>query len=224
MMASAMPPISLDRVLSPRAITQPSPGLFVCDFGENLAGWAVLKRIPNGKPGQRIVIKYAEVLQHKLMPDLKNQSFDPRLPYFKNLRSANSTDVFIQPPAARDDGGSLNSSDGSYHEYAPSFTYHGGRFVQVSGFPGGELTAANIEFHHFHTANAPRVSVNFSSPTLAAIQSLAVGAQRSNMMSVPTDCDQRDERLGWMGDADLSVETMLINYDAGAFFSMYLLR
>ena len=107
--------------------------------------------------------------------------------------------------------------------------------MQVTGFPG-QLTAADIEFHHFHTANAPRARVNFSSsPTLEAIQvrqtirclllwhanatvsdvesswlrtsgqDLALGAQRSNMMSVPTDCDQRDERLGWMGDEDLSV-------------------
>jgi len=115
MMASAMPPITLDRIISPRTITQPSHGLFVCDFGENVAGWAVLKRIPPGKPGQRIVIKYAEVLQHKLLPDLNSSSIDPRLPYFKNLRSANSTNVFILPPA---------SASTSY-SYTPSFTYHG---------------------------------------------------------------------------------------------------
>jgi alpha-L-rhamnosidase len=211
MAASAMPRIALDRVLSPVEITQPTPGLFVVDFGLNVAGWAVLKHIPaGGNPGQRIVIKYAEVLQHKQMPDLKNGSFNPKLPYFKNLRSANSTDVYI-----------LAGVPGKTESYTPSFTYHGGRYVQVTGLPG-VLTADHIEFHHFHSANAPRAAVNFSSPTLNAIQTLAVGAQRSNMMSVPTDCDQRDERLGWMGDADLSVGTMLTNYDSGAFFGMFM--
>ena len=124
------------------------------------------------------------------------------------LRSALATDTYIM------------KGDAAGETYQPSFTYHGCRYVEVTGLDS--LTVDDIEYHHFHTANAPKSKVTFSSPTVTAIQKLCVGAQRSNMMTVPTDCDQRDERLGWMGDADLSGESMLINYDSGAFLTMYM--
>ena len=68
-----------------------------------------------------------------------------------------------------------------------------------------------------------RTQVNFTSATLNKLQAMAVGAQRSNLMTIPTDCDQRDERLGWMGDANLSGESMALNFDMSAFFSWFLL-
>ena len=68
---------------------------------------------------------------------------------------------------------------------------------------------------------ASRASANFSSATLNRLQAMALGAQASNFMTVPTDCDQRDERLGWMGDANLSGESMVLNFDLGAFFGWW---
>jgi len=148
-------------------------------------------------------MRHGEILQHEGLPDIKGR-VNATEPYFGNLRTAKATDTFI--------------SDGKTSSYTPSFTYHGFRYVLVSGFAG--LTAADIELQHFASAVPLKVSTAFpSSPTIAAIQRLALGAQRSNMMTVLTDCDQRDERLGWMGDADLSADTILTNYDAKAFLA-----
>ena len=63
--------------------------------------------------------------------------------------------------------------------------------------------------------------MHFASDTLNKMQAMALGAQRSNMMTVPTDCDQRDERLGWMGDANLSGDSMALNFDVSAFFNFF---
>ena len=207
MVAQTMPAVVLDRVLTPQSITQPRRGVFVVDFGENVAGYASLRNV-RGERGRAIVLHYAEILQHRGLPDV-GASYDQKMPYFQNLRSANATDTFILAGTGAE-------------EYVPSFTYHGARYVQVDGFPG-TLTADNIEFHHFHTGNARRSSLAFpGSPTLEAIQEMALGTQRSNMMSITTDCDQRDERLGWMGDEELSVHTMLLNWQADEFFSVYM--
>ena len=207
MLAQTMPAVVLDRVLTPQSITQPRRGVFVVDFGENVAGYASLRNV-HGERGRAIVLHYAEILQHRGLPDV-GASYDEKMPYFQNLRSANATDTFILAGTGAE-------------AYVPSFTYHGARYVQVDGFPG-TLTADNIEFHHFHSGNAPRSSLAFpGSPTLEAIQEMALGTQRSNMMSLATDCDQRDERLGWMGDEDLSVHTMLLNWQADEFFSVFM--
>ena len=109
--------------------------------------------------------------------------------YTGNLRSAKATDTYTCAGAA---GGET---------WAPTHTYHGFRFVEVdvSQAPGVVLTPANIEMLMIHSALPQRSNASFSSATLNQLQRMALGAQRSNMMSLPTDCDQRDERLGWLG-------------------------
>ena len=139
-------------------------------------------------------------MQHDKLPDLDKA--DPTMIYQNNLRSAKATDTYI----ARGD------ADGE--TFVPSFTYHGFRFVEITNM---NVTAEDITLLHFHSAVEPKATVSFSSDTLNRIQALAVGAQRSNMMTVATDCDQRDERLGWMGDMDLSSDSMCLNFDCGAF-------
>lgn len=101
--------------------------------------------------------------------------------------------------------------------------YHGFRYVEVSSTdPTFTLLPDDIELVHFHSALASRSSVHFNqSDTLNQIQRLAVGAQRSNFMTVPTDCDQRDERLGWTGDLDLSSDSICLNFDCGAFMRSF---
>ena len=213
MAASSMPAVALDRIVKPIGITNPAPGMFVVDYGTNVAGWSVLKGI-KGKAGQTVVMKHAEIMQHENLPGNQGAwrptitKMNSSMIYQGNLRSALATDTYIM------------KGDAAGETYTPSFTYHGCRYVEVTGLDS--LTVDDIEYHHFHTANAVKSKVTFSSPTITAVQKLAVGAQRSNMMTVPTDCDQRDERLGWMGDADLSGESMLINYDSGAFLSMFM--
>ncbi|KAL5517214.1 hypothetical protein EMCRGX_G002716 [Ephydatia muelleri] len=130
-----------------------------------------------------------------------------RLPlYYDNLRSAKQTDVYT-----------CNGSDATYQ---PSFTYHGFRYAEVTGYPR-DLSSADIVKVNVHSNVLPNGQLHTSNPTLLAIQASVVRGQLSNLMSVPTDCDQRDERLGWMGDAGLSSDSMLLNFHMDSFLPHY---
>jgi len=208
MVAWNAPAVTIAEVRKPLKIWQPKqqPGIYVVDFGENLAGVCRISGV-EGASGQVVQLRHGEILQHTGLPDLKGK-VDPEMIYTGNLRGAKATDAYTL-------------HGGGSEGYMPTQTYHGFRFVEVSGTAGFVPNATNIEMLHFHSANKQRSATNFSSDTLNQIQRMALGAQRSNMMTVPTDCDQRDERLGWMGDADLSVDSMLLNYGAADFFSSY---
>ena len=119
--------------------------------------------------------------------------------YTGNLRGALSTDVYIC------------SGDGAAVEWAPTFTQHGFRYAELSGgvLP---LTEDQVSAMELHTDVEQHSTLAFSAPLLNAIQHAVVWSQRSNIMSgVPTDCPQRDERKGWMGDAALSAEEAVYN-------------
>ena len=207
MSAWAAPAVVVDREIKPVGITNPKPNVYVVDFGTNLAGVCKLKNIRLAA-GQSVVLRHAEVMQHALLPDLK--TVDPTMIYVGNLRSAKATDTYT----AR--------GDAAGETFTPALTYHGFRFVEVT-VPAGApaVTADDIEMLHFHSAVAPKAATSFSSDTITKIQTLATGAQRSNMMTVATDCDQRDERLGWMGDMCLSSDSICLNYDCAAFANSF---
>eukprot|EP01060_Flectonema_neradi_P021068 TRINITY_DN2859_c0_g1_i2.p1 TRINITY_DN2859_c0_g1~~TRINITY_DN2859_c0_g1_i2.p1 ORF type:complete len:984 (+),score=175.25 TRINITY_DN2859_c0_g1_i2:44-2995(+) len=194
------PSVAVSSIVKPIGISSPKPGYKVVDFGINQAGVVRIKNISISS-GDSIVLKFAEVLQHAGIPGITPI---PGMVYRGNLRSAEATDIYIG-------NGSPNCS------YMAKFTYHGFRYVEVTGSEHWTPTLDNIEMVHFHSAVEVKTEVKFSSPLLNGMQKLAVGTQRSNMMSLLTDCDQRDERLGWMGDAALSAETIAINYDANSF-------
>jgi hypothetical protein len=189
---------------APAPTPLPPPVVHTVDFGANLAGVCRLKGI-RGRAGSRVSIRHGEALQHGHLPGL---DFPDRTHiYTDNLRSALATDTYIFKGA----------SEGEM--WQPTMTYHGFRYVEVTGLE--TLTAENIEQLHFHSAVAQRTNVTFASPTLNRLQTMALGAQRSNMMSNPSDCPQRDERLGWTGDIDLSSDSLAVNYDAGAFLRFF---
>lgn len=133
---------------------------------------------------------------------------DPKLIYQANLRTAKATDVYI----AR--------GDPAGETFYPRFTYHGARYAQVTGLK--QLTADMIEYHHFHSAIEAKTGITFKSATLTKLYAMGVGSQRSNAMTVQTDCDQRDERLGWMGDANLSGDSIAVNFNANSYLLSYL--
>eukprot|EP00948_MAST-09A_sp_MAST-9A-sp1_P000314 g314.t1 len=192
-------------------ISQPSTGIYVVDFGSNLAGVVALKNFQCNN-GSNITIRHGEIMQHANLPGLQNPN--PSRVYFDNLRSAQATDVYI--------------CDGNQQkEWFPTLTYHGFRFAEIYADPAVsnfKLTSENIEMLHAHSNVPVKTEVSFlNSPVLNQIQKMAQGAQRSNFMTVPTDCDQRDERLGWMGDANLSGESMLINFNAAGFLRNFIL-
>jgi alpha-L-rhamnosidase len=174
--------------------TEPSKGTYVFDFGQNLVG--VVRLRLEAEAGRRIQIRFAEMLQP-----------DGNL-YTENLRTARSTDVYI-------------ARGGGPEVYEPHFTFHGFRYAEIQGYPGeprlDAVTAVVL------TSKTPETGAfETSSPLLNQLQSNIVWSQRGNFLSIPTDCPQRDERLGWMGDAQIFARTACFNMDVAAFFTKWL--
>ena len=167
----------------------------VVDFGNNSAGYC---QVYCEKEANGVTIHHAEVPMHKPYGNMDGSL------YFGNLRGAKATDTY---------SGEANST------FKPSFTYHGFRYAEVRGMTVTDANIQKIIVNSNLTANSKFES---SIPLLNNIQENCVRGQLSNLMSVVTDCNQRDERLGWMGDATLSAETMTLNFDMQAFHTNFL--
>ncbi len=191
--AQMMPPIRVADTLMPRRMTNPQPGVFVFDLGQNMSGWAQLRvRGPRGTP---VEMRYAETIH----PDgILNRD---------NLRQAKARDIYI----LRGDGEEV---------FEPHFTYHGFRYVEVTGFPGTP-SLNSIRGRVVHTDIETIGSFAASTPLLNDIQRLVRWTQLANLFSIPTDCPQRDERQGWLGDAQISAEEAMLNFDLAAFYANF---
>jgi alpha-L-rhamnosidase len=180
--------------IEPIEITEPKKGAFIFDLGQNFAGWARLK--VEGDSGTKVVLRFAEVLNPE------------GTIYTTNLRAARCTDTYI-----------LKGKGTEIWE--PRFTYHGFRYVEVTGYPGipGPDAITGIVVH----SDTPVVgSFECSNPMVNKLYSNITWSQRSNFIEVPTDCPQRDERLGWTGDAQIFIRTATYNMDVAAFFTKWL--
>src|SRR5918999_336381 len=186
--------IRITEELEAKTVTEPESGRYVFDLGRNMVGWVRLK--VEGKAGTGVILRHAEALT----PD--------GTIYTTNLRSARATDRYVL-------GG-----DGE-EIYEPRFTFHGFRYVEITGYPGepppGAVTGPVV-----HSATPPSGSFECSSRMVNKLQENIVWGQRGNFLSVPTDCPQRDERLGWMGDAQVFVRTASFNMDVAAFFEKWM--
>lgn len=190
----------------PISITEVSLDKIVIDFGQNMAA-VVRLRIRAGRAigGKNVTIRHAEVLQHPPYgPEDGNI-------YVGNLRSARATDLYVM------------KGDQTGEVYTPSFTQHGFRFVEISGL-GYLPTVDEIVALEMHSDIEEAGNIAFSSATelLNKIHHNVQWGQKSNLMSVPSDCPQRDERRGWMGDAGLTAEEALYNFKLGAFYTSWL--
>lgn len=192
--ASPAPPVRKIEERRPVAVTEPRPGVFVFDLGQNMVGWARLK--VRGPAGSTVTLRFAEVLN----PD--------GTIYTANLRSAQCTDRYT----LRGNG---------IEEYEPRFTYHGFRYVEVTGYPGQPALDA-ITGIVIHSDIRPTGLFACSNPMLNQLQHNIVWSQRGNFFEVPTDCPQRDERLGWTGDAQVFCRTAAFNADVAGFFAKWL--
>ena len=175
----------------------------VVDFGSNVAGVCFF-RVKDLSPGTVLTLHHAEVPLHPPYGPTNGSL------YYDNLRAAKATDTYI--------AGSPKLSEDYHH---PSFTYHGFRYVEVKGFPGS-LKSGDIYRMRISSALRENGKFNSSDPLVNAIQSAVVNGQESNFMSVPTDCPQRSERLGWMGDSGLSADSMVMNFDMQSFHDNFL--
>ncbi len=189
-----MDPIRSTETLSAVSVIRPAPGTFVFDFGQNISGVTSLT-VPACEPGITIRVRHAELID-------EDGSLDPT-----TNRAAPAEDIYV--------------TDGRDALYTPRFTYHGFRYAEVTGYPGIP-TVDTLKAHFVHT-DVPRVgTVSCSDKTINAIHRNTVWGQLSNLMSIPTDCPQRDERQGWLGDAQLTVEEAILNFDMMRFYRKYL--
>jgi alpha-L-rhamnosidase len=182
-------PIRVNEILKPKAVTNPTPGVYIFDLGQNMVGWARLH--VSGKAGTKVRIRFGEVL--KPNGDL----------YTENLRTAEATDTYILRGKGQE-------------SFEPHFTFHGFRYVELTGYPGIP-TADAIDGVVFYTAAPFTIQFSTANPIVNQLWSNILWGQRGNFLSVPTDCPQRDERLGWMGDAEVFWRTASFNANLAAF-------
>lgn len=169
-------------------------GTYIFDLGQNIAGWVALK-IPYN-PGQKIVFRHGEVLDEK------------GALYTDNLRGAKQINSYIP--------GNESSVD-----YEPRFTYHGFRYVEISGLTQ-KPEAGNVIGKVVASSSPVTGTFESSSKDLNKLWENILWTQRGNMHSTPTDCPQRDERAGWMGDAQVFSTSAIFNMDMGAFFTKWI--
>jgi alpha-L-rhamnosidase len=191
--AQMMPPIRVIDTLVPVKMTNPRPGVYVYDMGQNFSGWAQLRA--RGPRGTAITLRFAELV------------YDDGMINRETIRRAKARDTYI----LRGEG---------LETWEPRFTYHGFRYVELTGYPGTP-GLDTLRGRVVHNAVEPTGSFAASNPTLNAIQKIIRWGQLTNLHSVPTDCDQRDERMGWMGDAHVTAEEAMLNFDMAAFYTNF---
>jgi alpha-L-rhamnosidase len=188
------PPVHSFVELSPRSYKLVAPDTWVFDLGQNFAG--VVRLRVRGTAGQTIRLRFAE----RLNPD--------GTLYTQNLRSARAIDTYICRGAGEE-------------TWQPRFTFHGFQYVEVSGLrePPDTRTITGIALS---SATPPAGTFECSDPVVNKLHSNIVWTQRANFIDVPTDCPQRDERLGWTGDAHVYIRSACLNADVQAFFHKWI--
>ncbi|WP_254070825.1 alpha-L-rhamnosidase [Pedobacter sp. L105] len=192
--ASISPLARKHEEFKPKQIITTPKGETVIDFGQNLVGWVQFKI--KGTKGTIVKIEHGEVLD-------KEGNF-----YTANLRTAKQLVTYTLKGAEEE-------------SYEPHFTYQGFRYIKLEGFPGkpnpDDFTAVAI-----YSDMKPTGTFTTSNPMLNQLQHNIQWGQKGNFVDVPTDCPQRDERLGWTGDAQVFSRTASFNMDVAGFFTKWL--
>jgi alpha-L-rhamnosidase len=192
--AQVMEPVRQICEIKPKTVSEPKPGCWVYDLGQNMVGVVRLK--VSAPAGTKVKLRHAEMLN----PD--------GTIYTRNLRGAPSVDHYT-------------CKGGGVETWQPLFTFHGFQYVEITGLTGkptldavtGIVIASDTSQTGEFTCSDARIN---------QLQSNIVWGQRGNYVSVPTDCPQRDERLGWMGDAQVFIRTATYNADVAAFFTKWM--
>jgi alpha-L-rhamnosidase len=184
-------PIRVTKELQPIKMTEPKPGMYVFDMGQNMVGWCRLKA--NAPAGTKITLHFGEMLN------------DDGTVFRGNLGGAQTNEFTWR---------------GGEATLEPHFTYYGFRYVELTGLPTPPAKDA-IVGRVFHSAAPDAGRFECSSELMNKIMHCAEWVQRGNMMSVPTDCPQRTERFGWMGDIQAFSQTAIFNMDMAGFFTKW---
>ncbi|MDG4860378.1 alpha-L-rhamnosidase [Streptomyces sp. T-3] len=187
-------PVRLARDIAAKKVTEPKPGVFVFDLGQNMVG-AVRLRVA-GEAGTTVRLRHAEVLN----PD--------GTLYTANLRTARATDTYTLKGSGTE-------------TFEPRFTFHGFRYVEVTGHPGRPSPDA-VTGRVIHTSAPFTMDFKTNVPMLNQLHSNITWGQRGNFLSIPTDTPARDERLGWTGDINVFAPTAAYTMESARFLTKWL--
>ena len=202
LVAQMMPPIKADQVIKPVKLTEPKPGVFVFDMGQNFAGYAELS--VRGPAGTKVVMKYGERLHTNGMIDRADiEQHVMRMDTNQQFQ----TDTYILKGGGRE----------TWHS---RFVYHGFQYVEVTGFPG-KPTLDNLRGVFLHSAVPVAGEFECSNPLLNKIWRAGRWSYLSNLQGIPTDCPHR-EKNGWTGDAHLAAEQGLLNFAPAAVYTKWI--
>lgn len=191
--AQAGPLVRAMKEIRPIAITQPQPGVWILNMGQNMVGWERLR--VKGPAGTTVKVRHAEMLN----PD--------GTMYTTNLRRAKATSEYVLKGAGEE-------------VFEPHFTFFGFQYMELTGFPGTpELDSVTGVV--LHSDMEQTGTFECSDSLINQLQHNIEWGQRGNYLDVPTDCPQRDERLGWTGDAQVFVRTAAHNFDIAGFFTKW---
>jgi len=194
LVAPVGPPVRRMREITPVKVIRTPAGETVVDFGQNMVGWVRLRA--RGPAGTVIRMRHAESLD-------KAGNF-----YVTNLRGARQTVTYTM-------------KGGGVETFEPHFTFQGFRYVAVEGYPGTP-DSTSLTGIVAYSDMAPTGTFESSNALVNRLQQNIVWGQRGNFVDVPTDCPQRDERLGWTGDAQVFAPTAAFNMDVSGFFAKWL--
>lgn len=187
-------PVRVTEVVDCKKVFKSASGQTILDFGQNLVGRLFIPHIQL-KSGHELRFRHAEVME------------DDELGV-RPLRTAKATDIIV-------------GSGNQIINWSPKFTFHGFRYVQVDGWPG-EISASNIQAHVIHTDMKRRGFFECSNESVNKLHRNVIWSTRGNFVSLPTDCPQRDERLGWTGDIQAFTPTATFLYDTVGILESWL--
>ena len=204
--AQVGPTVTNTMTLSPISVSEPEEHVFVYDFGQNFAGTVRLH--VKGTAGTKIRLRYAEMLNDGPKGTRGNDG-NAGTVYQANLRSAKNTDYYIL------------KGDEAGETFEPSLVYHGFRYLEITGIDEA-LPLSDVQGVVLSSVGDTTSTFSSSNPLVNKLYSNTVWGERSNFLSVPTDCPQRDERRGFTGDAQIFARTATYNMDVAAFLEKYM--
>ena len=193
LLATYNEPVKKHETFKPLKIFTTPKGEKVIDFGQNLVGWVIVKA--KGNAGEKITILHAEVLD-------KKGNF-----YIENLRAARTTATYYLAGKGEE-------------IFEPHFTFYGFRYIKIEGVD--DIRSENFTAVALYSDMKPTGTFTSSNALINQLQHNIQWGQRGNFLDVPTDCPQRDERLGWTGDAQAFSRTAAFNFGVNNFFAKWL--
>ena len=192
------PPIRATEALPVLTVTKSPSGKTILDFGQNLVGWVRLK-VPHGPPLHKVTMVHTEVLEHGECAT-------------RPLRLAKATDTLILPKSRNEEE----------RYWQPRFTFHGFRYVELNNWPQDTVDPRDFSAIVVHTDMKKTGTFECSNPLLNRLHDNVIWSMRGNFVGIPTDCPQRDERLGWTGDIAVFASTATFLYDCQGMLKSWL--